>query len=115
MSRTTLRVGLLALAFVIGTVGFGWWMVPLLGLVWGGISRAVERPGRVAAYAAGLAWALLLAWAMLTSPAWELAAMVGGAMGLPGPILLLLALGLPMAIAGTGAYVVSRIRAFGIS
>ncbi|MFQ6045685.1 MAG: hypothetical protein ACE5PT_04900 [Gemmatimonadales bacterium] len=108
--RLVLRVGLLVLAFALGTAGLGWWTVPLLGLAWGGISAVREKPGRVAASAAGIAWAALFAWAMLTTPAWELAAKVGGAMGLPGPLLLLVALGLPMAIAGTGAYVVARAR-----
>ena len=108
--RTALQIALLALAFALATTTLGWWTVPVLGGVWGVVAAPWERPGRVAALAAGLAWAVLLVWGMLTAPSLLLAGKVGGVMGVPGAVLIAATVALPVVLAGTAAYFIAMVK-----
>ncbi len=97
--RTLAQVGLLAIAFALLTYAFGWLAVPVLGLVWGFLAHAWERPAFNASIAAGLGWAFLLIWTATQGPAMELARRAGGVMGLPSAGLVLLTVSYPMLLA----------------
>ncbi len=95
-------VVLTAVAIGLGTYGFGWLAVPVIGLVVGfaGISK---HPVLTAAIAALLAWGDLLALGALGGPVVELAGLLGGVMGLPGPAVLALTIVYPAVLAGAAA------------
>ncbi|MFQ5702965.1 MAG: hypothetical protein ACE5HT_02990 [Gemmatimonadales bacterium] len=97
--RLIVQTGLLALAFALATFAFGWLAVPVVGLVWGLVARAWERPALVAALAAGLGWAVLLVWDATQGPVGELARRTAGVMGLPSAGLVVLTVAYPMLIA----------------
>lgn len=102
--RYALRLGLLAFAFALATAAFGWWTVPLLGVAWPMIAGpAASRAAATAALAAALGWLLLLVWAAAQGPVGPVASKVGGAMGMPGIMLVLVTLAFPALLAGTGA------------
>lgn len=70
---TNVIFALLVAAFGAGTVVFGWWTVPVIGLIWGAIAPSRIRSGLYAALGAGVAWALLLSWTATQGPVGALA------------------------------------------
>lgn len=109
MRRVVLVIFLTA-AMLLGTIGLGWWTVPLLGAAWGA-SRPFNRGLAVSAALAGaLAWAVLLAEATLGGPVGELAGNLGGIFGLPGSIVILFTLLFPALLAGSAAALAVRLR-----
>jgi hypothetical protein len=107
--RASLRVGLLAPAFALATAVFGWWTVPLLGAVWGGVAAATSRPAVTAGTAAGLGWLLLLAYTALQGPVWVLAQKVGGVLALPGWLFAVLTVAFGALLGGSAAVVVTGV------
>jgi hypothetical protein len=101
---------MLALAFALATAVFGWWAVPLLGAVWGGVAASTSRPAVAAGTAAGLGWILLLALTALQGPVWVLAQKAGGVLALPGWLFAVLTVGFAAALAGSAAAAVSGAR-----
>jgi hypothetical protein len=97
--RFVLRVALLALSFAIGTWILGWWAVPLFAAIAGVLARDVRHQGPAAALAAALAWAALLGWSASRGSVWSFSRTAGGAMGVSGPLLILLTLVFPAALA----------------
>jgi hypothetical protein len=104
------RMGLLTIAFVVGTIGFGWWSVPVIGLAWGLVAWSSSRPAGAAGVAALLAWALLLAWTATTGPLLVLINKLGAVAQVPGAVFVVFTLLLPFALAGTAAAVGASIR-----
>lgn len=117
IGRVALRVGLLAMAFAVGTILVGWWGVPVVAVVWGVIANRTRSPGLTAATAAALAWAGLLGWTAIAGNLDSLAGILGEIMGVPGATLVVLTMLYPAAIAWAGARLASgatillRIRA----
>ena len=101
--RAFLRITLLAVAFALATAAFGWWTVPLLGAVWGGVASPGTRPASTAGAAACLGWVLLLAWTATQGPVWVLAQRVGGVMALPGWLFAVLTVAFAALLAGSAA------------
>lgn len=97
--RFVLRVALLAVSFAIGTSILGWWTVPLFAAIAGVLARDVRQQGVAAALAAALAWAALVAWSGSQGSVWSFSRIAGGAMGVSGPLLMLLTLSFPAALA----------------
>lgn len=94
--NTSVAIGLLTPAFALGTAVFGWWSVPLIGLLFGLVAR-IDRPALAAGLSAGLAWACLLGWiALAGAPLGPLAERFGAILSLPGHS----ALALPVLFAG---------------
>lgn len=79
---------LLVLAFGAGS-WVGWWMVPLIALLWGGLRPLVRRPAATAALATLVAWgAWLAADAVLGRGALgRITAGLSDLLGQPGPVL----------------------------
>ena len=107
---TVFRVLILAILIALGTVLLAWWIVPVLGLVYGLVSRKTERPGSVAAAAAVLAWGGYLTIVGLGG------ASVGAfgrglarSMELPGWSFHLATMVFPALLAGTAAYLGARV------
>ncbi|MDE3152576.1 MAG: hypothetical protein KGL93_10060 [Gemmatimonadota bacterium] len=104
MSRTLLRVGLLALAFALGTYAFGWMAVPVVGLVWGALAGHSRRPALHAGVAAAAAWAALLLVPALTGlPTLTFATRLAAAIQVPGWALWLAELVFPLLTGWAGA------------
>jgi hypothetical protein len=93
---------LLAVAMAVGTWWLGWWAVPVIGAAWG-VARYGQHSAWTAAVAAALAWVLLLGLLALRGPVGDLARIVGGALTLPGWVLVLATVVFPAALAGTAA------------
>lgn len=74
-------------AFALGTVLGGWWVVPLIGGLWGACGPR-RRSARLAGWAAIGAWALLVAVAGLAGPLGSLLHLLGEIVGVPGWVLL---------------------------
>jgi hypothetical protein len=108
--RASLRVGLLAPAFALATAAFGWWTVPLLGAVWGGVAAATSRPGVTAGTAAGLGWLFLLAWTATQGPVWVVAQRAGGVLALPGWLFVGVTVAFSALLGGSAAAAVSGVR-----
>ncbi len=97
--RFALRVALLALSFGIGTWILGWWAIPLFAIIAAVLARDVAQQTVAATLAAALAWGALLAWSAVEGSLWSFARLAGGAMGVPGMLLLLITLTFPAALA----------------
>jgi len=89
----------------LGTWWLGWWAVPVLGAAWG-VARYAAFPTATAAVAGGLAWAGLLALGALTGPVGALSRTVGGVLGAPGWVPLLITILFPAALAACSAWLV---------
>ncbi len=109
---TMLRLFILAVAIALGTVLAPWWVVPLLGLGYGVVSRETTSPGMVAAVAGALGWGGYLALiAFGGAPVGRLASDLAEAMGLPGGVPILATLAFPALLAGTAAWLGARVGA----
>ncbi len=108
--RMILRVLFLAGAFALLTAFVDWWAVPILGMVWGLLATRETRPIVTAAASAALGWAVLLVWTGLHGPVGAVATKVGGVMGIPGWLLVVVTLLFPAVLAGGGAGVVGKTR-----
>lgn len=97
------------LAFALGTAVLGWWMVPVLGAVYGGL-RPSARPALTAASAAMAAWALLLSLTATQGPVGRLAGVLAGALGMPGFALMAITLIFPALLAGPAAGSAGAVR-----
>jgi len=100
----------LLVAFVLGTAFLGWWTVPVVAGVWGGATPQSRKPWRSAALAAAVAWVLLLAASATRGPLFELVRLLGGIFGLPGLVVVLLALIFPALLAWGAAGLVSALQ-----
>jgi hypothetical protein len=58
---SVLRFLILVVVIALGTVLVDWWMVPVVGLGYGLVSRKSRAPGTIAALAGALAWGGYLA------------------------------------------------------
>jgi ribose/xylose/arabinose/galactoside ABC-type transport system permease subunit len=108
--RPLLQVALLALAVALGTFMFGWWMVPLIGAVWGLVARERERPQLIVALAAAVGWALLILWTSTQGPIGEVARRAAGVMGMSRPWFLLITVAFPMIVAWAAAVITGAVR-----
>lgn len=96
-------------AFVLGSLLFDWYAVPIVGGVcgWFLIGRSPVLTG---ALASGLAWMSLLAATSLRGPVGDLADLLSAIMGVPN-IVLYLGVGLfPALLAGSAAAVTGSVR-----
>ncbi len=105
----------LVVAFGAGTVMFGWWTIPLIGLIWGVIAPSKLQTGATAAMAAALSWGLLLSWTATQGPVGALARRVGSIFGVPSVAFFGITLTLAAVLAGSatlvaGALTPSRVQ-----
>jgi hypothetical protein len=91
-------------AFALGT-RLGWWAVPLVAALWGGLRPRVPAPAATAALAAAAAWGawLLIDWWAGQGALGALATRLGGVMNLPPFLAILLTLMLPALLAWSAA------------
>lgn len=103
MKRRLSFVALVA-AFGLGT-GLGWWAVPVVAALWGGLRPAVDGPAGTAALAAGSAWALWLLrdWQANHDAMGILSTRLGGIMGVPPAVLIVATLTLGALLAWSAA------------
>ncbi len=121
-SRSGMRRGrgtllLLVAAFVLATVVGPWWDVAVVAFLWGVWTARRPRPvgeptGAVTAgVAAALAWGALLLWTATRGPLGALVTALGHVVGIPGALLVLLALALAALLAGSAAQVGTAVAA----
>ena len=110
MIRLIAAFFLLIIAFGLATLFFGWWTVPLIGLVYGILARPANRPGWLAALAAAAAWALLLSWTATQGPVGLLSEKLAGVMRLPASVLFLITVMFPLILAGCSTGLISAIK-----
>lgn len=95
----------LVVAFGAGTLLVGWWTVPIIALVWGGLAPSRMRAGVSAAVAAVLSWALLLGWMATQGSVVSVAGRVGAIYGVPGIAFFAITLAFVALLAGSAALV----------
>jgi len=100
---------LLAEAFAVATFAFGWWTVPVIAAVYALVSQNPNR-ARVAALCAVGGWGTLLLLDALKGPVGSMASRLGGVMGLPAAVLLILTLVFPALLAWSAAKLVPTLR-----
>ena len=103
MRRQFTEIGVLAATIAVATAWVGWWTVPLVGAAWGFGRHGEGWPVATSAVSASLAWVVLLAFTALRGPVGTLSGQVGGVMGIPGWLLILVFLIFPAALAGAAA------------
>jgi hypothetical protein len=96
---------ILVVAFGAGTVAFGWWTVPVIGLIWGVLTPSRTKSGIYAALGAALSWALLMVWTATQGPVWALARRISALFGTPSILFFLLPPILAALLAGSAALV----------
>lgn len=102
--RRLLTILLLAMAIALGTP-VGWWVVPLIGFLWGLIA-----PGRrlsAVTIAAGLGWGGWLGYDAVAGQGGlgRLGARLGPVLHAPFPLLLAVTLAIPMLLAVSAGYI----------
>jgi hypothetical protein len=107
--RTFVKFILLAEAFAVATYGLGWWVVPVLAVIWGLISRDPAK-ARFAALAAAVGWGTLLLLDVTRGPVGVMGSQLAGVMKLPGVALYLLTLIFPALLAWCAATLTPTIR-----
>lgn len=107
--RPFVKFILLAEGFAVATFGLGWWVVPIVGAVWGLMSRDANK-ARFAALAAGAGWASLLLLDVARGPVGVMGSQLAGVMKLPAPALYLLTLLFPALLAWGAATLVPTVR-----
>ena len=104
--RNLVRFVLLAELFAVATYALGWWTVPVIGALWAVVSRDSNRAVIAGLCAAGV-WASLLLLDAAKGPVGTMASRLGGVMGVPAFVLLILTLVFPALVAWSAASVVS--------
>ncbi|HEX6966615.1 MAG TPA: hypothetical protein VF166_12515 [Gemmatimonadaceae bacterium] len=103
--RVLVRIVLLAAAFALATIGFGWWAVALVAAAWGVAARTLRGAAFAAGVAALLAWSALLAWGAVHGPVAELAVKLAAVMQIPPVALVVATLVFPALLAWSAAAV----------
>ena len=109
MLSRLVKAVLLAEAFAVATFGLGWWTVPVIAALYGIASTNPYR-ARTAALCAVGGWATLLLLDAIKGPVSAMASRLGGVMGLPGVVLLLITLIFPALLAWSAAAIVPSLR-----
>lgn len=102
---TLLRLLVVTMVIALGTVLVGWWVVPVVGAVYGVVVGGTERPGLLAATAGTLGWGGYLGlMALGDAPVAGFGRDLSASLGLPGGALLAATLVYPALLAGSAAY-----------
>ena len=109
MLEKFVKVVLLAEAFAVATFGLGWWTVPIIAALYALASTNPNR-ARTAGLCALGGWATLLLLDAAKGPVGAMATRLGGVMGLPGVVLLLLTLIFPALLAWSTATLMPSLR-----
>ena len=109
MLEKFVKVVLLAEAFAVATFGLGWWTVPIIAALYALASTNPKR-ARTAGLCALGGWATLLLLDAAKGPVGTMATRLGGVMGLPGVVLLLLTLIFPALLAWSAAALMPSLR-----
>ena len=107
--RNFVKFVLLAEAFAVATYGLGWWIVPLIAVVWGLVSRD-QAKARFAAFAAAAGWGTLLLLDVTRGPVGVMGSQLGAVMNLPPFALYLLTLIFPALLAWCAATLTPTVR-----
>ena len=109
MLSRLIKAILLAEAFATATFGLGWWTVPLIAALYSLISSNPKR-ARPAALCALGGWATLLALDTIKGPVPAMASKLGGVMGVPSIVLVILTLLFPALLAWSAAALIRSLR-----
>lgn len=103
--RGLLQIVILSIAVPLATAVIGWYAVPVLGCLWGAISRGSNRPALSYSIAAGLGWAVLLVWTASQGPMSVLAGRAAGVFGVRAEVLYAVTILFPVPLAWGSAVV----------
>ena len=107
--KTFVKIVLLAELFAVATYALGWWTVPIVAAGWA-IKSSDAKPARMAAICAAGGWATLLLLDAAKGPVGTMASKLGGVMGVPGFVLLVLTLVFPALLAWSAATLAQGLR-----
>jgi hypothetical protein len=109
--RTLLRGLLLATAFALGTITFGWWAVPAVAALWGLIAGSGRANAGTSAVGAAVAWGVLLvAPAVRGAPTVAFLVHLARAMSVPVWALLSAQLALPLVLSWSATTLAASVR-----
>ena len=91
------------ISFVAAEFVFGWWALPLVGLVVGVLAARERQVGTRVGIAALLAWLALLAWTAQSGDVPAFYGALAGSMRLPTPAVVGLTLAFPLLLGGLSA------------
>lgn len=107
---SVLRFLILAVVIALGTVLVDWWVVPIIGLAYGLVSRKTHLPGAVAAFAGAVAWGGYLAIVGFGgAPVGAFGASLARSLEMPVWAPHVATLVFPALLAGTAAYLGARV------
>ncbi len=105
-----LRLVVLAVAVGLATVWLGWWVMPVIGALWGLLAPRESKASLTVFSAAALAWFGLLVIASVRGPVWVLADKVGGILAIPGWLFAAVTVVFPAVLTGVAAVASGAIR-----
>jgi hypothetical protein len=104
--KNLVRFVLLAELFAVATYALGWWTVPIVAVLWAIVSRD-SNSALVASLCAAGGWTSLLLLDAARGPVGTMASRLGGVMGVPGFVLLILTIVFPALLAWCAASLAS--------
>ena len=99
-----------AAAMTVLTWVLGWWGIVLVALIIGAVFHEHGGGGWRVGAAASVAWGALLVADVAAGPLGRVATLLGGVMGLPGVVLLLLTIAFPAALAWSASTIAAEAR-----
>ena len=99
-----------ATAMIALTWVLGWWGILLAALIIGVVFHEHGGGGWRVGVAASVAWGALLVADVAAGPLGRVATLLGGVMGLPGVVLLLLTIAFPAALAWSASTIAAEAR-----
>lgn len=104
-----MKAVLLAEAFAVATYALGWWTVPIVAMLWATVSRDSNR-ALVASLCAAGGWGSLMLLDAVRGPVATMATRLGGVMGVPGFVLVIVTLVFPALLAWCAATLAAQLR-----
>ncbi len=107
--RTAVKLILLAEAFAVATFGLGWWSVPIVGALWGALSREPRR-AILAGVCAAVGWLTLLILDVARGSVGVMGTQLAEVMSVPTAVLYFVTLLFPALLAWCAAVLAPQLR-----
>jgi hypothetical protein len=102
--RRGVRIALFGAITAVGTAAAGWWIVPIVAVLWVRVLPSDRSPMTTTMFGAAAGWLILVGVVASQGPVPAVVAICSAVLGLPRWGFLLVTLLFPAALAGTAAF-----------